>query len=225
MRKHLVIVVSIACIILNSCATKFSSSQRAALSSVKIEPTTFATDAYRDPSGAAPEAGTQTTLAAGGGLVGALIGETVLATQNKIFKKKEGAHFTKLKASTPKSVNDTLNQEITKSLKANLFFSNKVRSQSPNRVVSTINSYTLLRTGKKDKSLLMSPSITATIELIGSDGKSFGKSWRKITGVSSSQHHVSQYASDPSLLKKGYAEAARDLATKFNDQLNTRTAQ
>jgi len=212
-RKHLVIVVSIACIILNSCATKFSSSQRAALSSVKIEPTTFATDAYRDPSGAAPEAGTQTTLAAGGGLVGALIGETVLATQNKIFKKKEGAHFTKLKASTPKSVNDTLNQEITKSLKANLFFSNKVRSQSPNRVVSTINSYTLLRT------------ITATIELIGSDGKSFGKSWRKITGVSSSQHHVSQYASDPSLLKKGYAEAARDLATKFNDQLNTRTAQ
>jgi len=97
-RKHLVIVVSIACIILNSCATKFSSSQRAALSSVKIEPTTFVTDAYRDPSGAAPEAGTQTTLAAGGGLVGALIGETTTHSIKRLPKALKRIYFSLTKS-------------------------------------------------------------------------------------------------------------------------------
>lgn len=224
--KYSIITVSLLVLFLNSCSSKFNEAQRATLSSIKIEQTALAQDAYHDPSGAARNTIGDATLAAGGGLIGALIGEGIAATQNKLYKNKEQANFSKLKAITPKTLQPSVNAAVQKSLKNNPFFASKIRSQSPNRVLSKITSCSLTRTGKDaNKNLLISPYITAKIEIVGVDGKAIGRGWAPITGNASISNTTSNYIANPKLLKQAYQEAASDLSSKLSSQLAARTAE
>ncbi len=224
-KKYSIITASLFALFLNSCASKYSAAERAILSSVKIEQTSLADDAYHDPRGAARNSINENTQAAGGGLIGALIGEGIAATQNKLYNNKEKANFSKLKATTPKSLQPTVNAAVKRSLKNNPFFASKIKSQSPNRVLSKITSYSLTRTGKDaNKNLRMSPYITAEIEIVGADGKAIGRGWTPITGTASMSNSTSNYLANPTLLKRGYEQAASDLASQLSSQLAARTA-
>ena len=209
---------------LSSCAGKFSESQREQLSSLRFEQTQQSETAYQDPQGAAAGTAGAVTGATGGGLVGALIGELVVATQNHSFKKNEQQNFESLKQASPKTVAPMVSNELQTVFRSNPFFASRMNSQSPNRVVSSVTSYTLTRTGKASGQILMSPSITADVEIVGADGKAIGSGWTAVTGVSSVSQPVSYFVSNPNALSQGFQEAAKDLAMNFSTVLAKRTA-
>lgn len=209
---------------LSSCAGKFSKDQRAQLSSLRLDATSQAEEAYRDPQGAAAGTGAAVTNATGGGLIGALIGEIVVASQNHSFKKNEKQNFAALKQVTPSSVAPTVGKELEKVFSANPFFASRMNGQSPNRVVSEVTFYSLTRTGKANGEILMSPSITADIKIVGPDQKGIGSGWTPVTGVSSMSYPVSYFVSNPSVLGQGFGEAARNLGAEFSAALAKRTA-
>jgi len=182
-------------------------------------------DAYQDPKGAAPGTMNSVAGATGGGLIGALIGSAVEATQNNMFEGREGEKFAKLKSASPKNISGSVDREVKKAFKGNPFFSSKIKGQSANTVTSKITGYSLARTGKTEGTLLMSPSITADVTITGADGKEIGSGWENVSGISTISQPVAAYIANPSLLKKGYEEAARNLGTNFTGQLAQRTAE
>jgi len=224
MKRRLILTTALA-LGLSSCSTKFTEAQRAQLSTVKVQNTLQSSDAYSDPLGTADGTAGAVGMATGGGLVGALIGGAVEMTQNSMFKNAEGKNFAKLKAQSPKQVGSIVNQQVSATLKANPFFASRLKSTSPNSLKTEVTNYTLTRTGKDTNGLLMSPKIVATAEFIGHDGKRIGKAFQPSIGVSSMSYPVSTYLAKPSLLKKGYAEAAANLGNNFANQLAQRTAE
>ncbi|MGJ8676358.1 MAG: hypothetical protein ACSHX0_02445 [Akkermansiaceae bacterium] len=223
--KTSIILAGIFATFLSSCSTKLTEEQKAILSTVSIEKTSIETTAYQDPHGAAVGTAANVAMATGGGLIGALIGETVSASQNKMFKNAESSNIERIKSLTPHSLAPVVNNEIQAAIKENTFFSSRIQKQSPNRFTSKIIRYTLNRTGKSDSGLLMSPSITAEVKLVGSDGETIGRGWLPVTGVSPMSYTLSQYIATPALLKKGYAEAAASLAMSLEDSLAMKTAK
>lgn len=225
MKKALLFTSVATALFLTSCSTKLSSKQRDALTSVAFTPTSQPASAYRDPNGAADGTGNSIGAASGGGLIGALVGEAVVATQNSLFKKNEGANFAKLRENAPKRLDKQVSQALSSALTANKFFGPRLRSSAPNKVVSEIKSYALTRTGKDSRGLLMSPQIVADVKILDEQNATLVKFLPNVTGVSSMSFPVQTYALDPALQRKGYAEAAQNLGQNFATTLAKKTAE
>ena len=225
MKSKFLLPLLIGSALLSSCSQKFSADQKAKLSTLTLSPVVQVEKAYQDPRGAADGTMNNVAVATGGGLIGALIGAGTEAVQNNSFKKAEGANFARLRAISPKSVSSQVGSEVQKALKANPFTSSRLRPQSDNKVVTKINRYSLTRVGKRpDGRLLMSPQISAQVEIQGADGKSIGN-WPFVTGVSSRAKTVGEWVNSPADLKRGYQEAATSVGQNFAANLAAKTAE
>ena len=216
--------------LLTSCATKFTAAQRAGLSTVAIARTAVENNAYTEPSGAdiqlrqsLSQSGASGQAGAAGGLIGALIGEGVAATQNAMFKGKNKIYFPAVQRNTPGNIADLMTKSLQGAMKDDRFFGPRVKSSSSNVVTSKVSSYGLVRTGKdKNGDLLLAAQVTAEIRLLDSSGKRmFGGVYPGVGGYS---YTTSQYANDPAKSKQTYDSAVSYAVFAFMNGLETKTA-
>src|SRR6476660_6177271 len=146
--------------LLVSCVSKFTPAQREALSTVAIAPTQVKPTAYSEPYGGdrgvangAAMAGVNSQTGAIGGALGAIIGESIAATQDNMFRNEKKGLFGSIQTNTPQ-VGVILNTTLVGGLKNDPFFKARLRSASPNSITSTVASYQLVRVGKGDDGLL-----------------------------------------------------------------------
>ncbi len=219
-----------ACLLLliPSCASKFTAAQREALSTIAIAPTVVVHDAYAEPYGGNRESagqagmvGVTSQTGAIGGLVGSLVGETIAATQDNLFRGKSKGCFGAVQANTPQ-VGSALNTKLTQGVKAIPFFAAKVRAISPNQITSKITSYRLVRNGKnKDGELLFVPQIIVEMGLNDATGKSLAKGMFVGSGY---QNPISVYASSAAKSKEGYDFAAKIAVDQFTSVLERKAS-
>lgn len=222
MNLHTTIAASLCAISLSSCATKFTAAQKASLTSVAISGVTIRDEAYSDPSGADHAAATNTTMATGGGVIGALIGQSVAATQNSIFKGKSKQHFAAVKANTPE-ISSLLSEKLAGGIKNDPFFGQRLRGTSPNLIKSEVIRYGLVRSGKQDDgTLLLTPQVSVSFTLHGADGKKMAGRNYSGTGYN---HPVGKYAGDRNELRKGYEMAAKVAVDQFTADLARMAAE
>lgn len=210
------IAASLCAISLSSCATKFTARQKASLTSVAISDVSVRDGAYSQPSGADRAAVTNTAIATGGGLVGLLIGESIAATQNNIFKGNNKQYFETVKSNTPE-ISAIVSRTLGSGIKNDPFFGQRLQSSSPNLVKSEVVRYGLVRSGKQDDgTLLLTPLVSVSFTLHGKDGKKMaGKNYMG-TGYN---HPVEKYSKDRKEIIKGYEMATRVAVDQFTADL------
>jgi hypothetical protein len=220
----------VACALLSlpSCASKFTAAQREALSTVAIAPTRVNPNAYAEPYGGDRQAANQAGLVgvtsqtgAMGGIVGALVGNTIAATQDNMFRGKSKGSFGAVQANAPQ-VGPLVNTKLTNGVKENAFFASKVRTVSPNSITSKVTSYRLVRNGKSaDGELLLVPSIIVEMALTDATGKSLAGGTFGVTGYA---NPISVYASSAAKSKEGYELAAKMAVAQFTTVLEQKTS-
>jgi len=210
------IAATLCAISLSSCATKFTAAQKASLTSLAIADVKVRDGAYSEPSGADRAAATNTTMATGGGLIGALIGESVAASQNSIFKGKSKQHFGAVKGNTPE-ISPIVSKTVGSGIKNDPYFGQRLRISSPNLIQSEVVSYGLVRSGKQDDgTLLLTPMVSVKFTLNGADGKKMAGRNYAGTGYN---HTVEKYAADRNELRKGFEMAAKVAVDQFTADL------
>lgn len=217
--KPLPLLIAVApVVLLSSCVSKFTPAQREALSTVAIAPTQVKPNAYSEPyggdRGVADQAGmvgvTSQTGAIGGAL-GAIIGESIAATQDNMFRNQKKGLFGAVQTNTPQ-VGVVLNAKLVGGLKNDPFFKSRLRPASPNSITSTVTSYQLIRVGKENDELLFAPRIVTEMSLNDGSGKALAKGI--YTGIGD-QKPIEFYASSAAKSKESYEKAAKLAADQF----------
>ena len=194
-----------------------------------ISHTEVKSDAYSEPYGGdrasasnAAMVGVTSATGAIGGVVGSLVGESIAATQNSMFRGKSKGYFDAVQKNTP-DVGTILNGYLTREIKRDAFFSGKVRNASPNAIISKITSYRLSRNGKDSSGdILLTPQVSAQIELHDGAGKTIAGG--NYIGVAYS-NTISVYATNPSKTKEGYEVASRAAVNSFIEALARKASE
>ncbi len=208
---------------LPSCATKFTAAQREELSTLAISPVEVPGNAYSEPYGGDRQAassagmvGVTSGTGAIGGAVGSLVGEAIAATQDNMYRGSHKNQFDEVQHNTPQ-VGAILETKLKSAFKADPFFGSRLRNDSPNKVVSKVTSYRLVRGGKdKDGELLMMPQIVAEIKLSDGSGKMLAGGTYVGSGY---QNLTSVYAESAAKTKEGYEFAAKMAVDSFTTLL------
>ncbi|MGB6221738.1 hypothetical protein [Haloferula sp.] len=213
-----------------SAPPTWSEGQKAALSSVAIENPVTERGAYTDPVG--NEEAEAPLLIVGGGSFAAgaavnagaqLIAEGIIEAQSSDFEEKYGASFGQIRSITPNDVGASISNALKKRLNQHSFFRSRLSSSSPNGISLKITRYGLVRCGKRDGEVLVSPSIYGTWKLSAS-GKILAEG--RIAAASPlEQRTVTEFAASPLSLRKGYAEAAdraaQAIVSNLDDKLGS----
>jgi hypothetical protein len=223
MKKINILTTAFLLIFLPSCATKFTTAQREGLSTLAITRTEVKSDAYAEPYGGDSQVqnqagmiGVSSQTGAIGGLVGSLVGETIAATQNNMFRGKSKGSFAAVQANTPE-VGSIMNTQLVSGVKREPFYGSRIRNVSPNSITSKITSYRLTRSGKdKNGDLLLAPQLIVEMKLNDASGKALAKGTYIGTGYS---NPISVYASSASKSKEGYEMAAKMATDQFTTVL------
>lgn len=210
-------------LLLSSCATKFTAAQRDALSTLAITRTEVKSDAYAEPYGGDRKAashagmvGVTSCTGAIGGVLGALIGESIAATQDNMFRGKCKGSFAAVQSNTPE-VGSIVNEQLVSGIKREPFYGPRIRKDSPNTITSKITSYRLVRSGKdQDGNLLLTPQIIVVMSLNDASGNKLANGSYIGTGYS---NPISVYASSASKCKEGYAIASKMAVDQFTTVL------
>lgn len=229
MKFYQILTTAGSLIILSSCATKFTSAQRDSLNTVAVTTTTVKNDAYAPPYGGdrknanmAGMAGVTSGTGAIGGVVGSLVGESIAATQNNLFKSKNQQHFAAVQKNTP-AVGPILNTQLVNGLKQDHFFSKRIRSNSTNLITSEIHNYQLVRCGKNNNGeLLLAPQIIANISLKDASGNNLSSG--TYVGIGHTDL-ITVYATNPTKTKQGYEVASKIAVESFLKALSQKTAE
>lgn len=227
MRFHRFALVSgIAALSLSSCATKFSPTQRAALSTVAVAGTTQLPDAYEEPYGGDLEMRNRSANVPATGILGPLvgmgIGSAVAGTQNASFKGKSSGYFAAVQKNTPGDLDKALGEGLRKSLKSDRFFGSRLTGSSANVVTSEITSYRLIRAGKnEDGTLTFVPQIHAEIQLKDASGKKLAGGICIGTGTGAAP--VAEYAASAAKTRQAYNTAVSNTVLQFMAALEAKT--
>lgn len=212
---------------LPSCASKFSASQRAALSTVAIAGTTVNPEAYEEPYAgdiAARNRMAQNASNAGalGYLVASGLGSAMTGVQNANFKGDNRSYFNAVQKNTPTDLGKVLNSKIKDSVKADNFFRNRVTNSSPNLVTSEITSYRLLRAGENDEGhMTFTPEIYTEIHLKDASGKTLvGGTY---IGTTTQTLSIYEYAGSAAKSKQAYDAALKTAVRSFSENLAEKT--
>lgn len=209
---------------LPSCAPRFTAEKRNAIQSVAITEVALKEGAYQEPSGvdhavrnSASMAGVTSGTGALGGAVGALIGEGIAATQNHLFKKKSAQYFPTVEKNLP-PIQNMLQQTLQTSFSQDPFYGPRLSRTADTRISSEIQSYGLVRSGKKqDGSLLLTTAIVTKLELLDPQGKSL--SGGTFTGLGHN-HPIETFASNRKILKDSFEESTKNAVNAFMKPLN-----
>lgn len=221
-------IAALPLILLPSCATKFTAAQRDALSTLAIKRTEVKSNAYAEPYGGdrqsangAGMVGATSGTGAIGGALGALIGESIAATQDNMFRGKSKGFFAAVQSNTP-DVGSIVNEQLVSGVKREPFYGPRIRKDSPNTITSKVTSYRLVRNGKdKDGNLLLTPQIIIEMSLNDATGKKLANGSYIGTGYS---NPISVYASSTSKSKEGYVMASRMAVDQFTTALAKKAA-
>lgn len=221
-------IAACSLLLLPSCASKFTAAQRDALSTVAIAPTAVNPNAYAEPYGGDQQAASQAGMVgvtsqtgALGGLVSSLVGQSIAATQDNMFRGKSKGSFGAVQTNTPQ-VSPLLNTKLTNGVKGMPFFASRVRAVSPNSITSKITSYRLVRNGKgADGELLLVPQIIVEMGLKDASGKSLAGGTFVGTGF---PNPISVYASSAAKSREGYESAAKIAVGQFTTVLEQKTS-
>lgn len=157
-----------------------------------------------------------------GGALGALIGESIAATQNSMFRGENQGSFAAVQTNTPK-VGPILNDKLQSSLKKDAFFGPRLRKTSPNPITSKVILYRLVRVGKDQSGqLLLAPQVVTEIQLNDATGKKLAGGAYVGTGT---PHPIAVYANSASKAKEGYESAAKMAVDSFASALAQKTAE
>jgi hypothetical protein len=222
------ITTALLLVLLQSCATKFTTDQRDSLSTLAVVRTEVNSDAYAEPyggdrqtAGKAAIVGVTSGTGAIGGVLGSLIGETVAATQDNMFRSKCKDSFAAVQRNTPE-VSSIVNEQLADGLKREAFYGPRVRKDSPNNITSKVTSYRLVRSGKdKDGNLLFTPQVIVEMGLKDTSGKNLANGSYVGTGYS---HPISVYASSAAKSKEGYVMASKMAVDQFTTVLAKKAA-
>ncbi len=229
MNTNVLITLALPILFLTSCATKFTTAQLAELSTLAIMNTNVQSNAYAEPDGgdrqmaaSAGVAGVNSQAGAIGSVVVSLIGESIAATQNSLYRKNNKHLFGAVQRNTP-AVGGILNAQLVTSMKKEPFFGSRLRKVSPNYIKSSITSYRLVRSGKDQSGdLLLTPQLVADMELFNASGKKLAGGTYLGTGYS---HSIAEYAGSAKKTKEGYELAARIAVDQFTTALAQKVAE
>lgn len=216
-----------AALSLTSCATKFNEAQRASLSTVAVAPASLAKNAYKEPDGgdraaaqSASMVGATSGTGAIGGMVGALVGESIAAVQDGMYDSENSKYYSTIQQTTPNPAgifDKRLNQRLAK----DAFFGSRLKQESSNQFKTEVNHYGLVRASKTaDGEIQVMPQVSATTTLV--DGK--GKKLFKHTSIGTGHHHpISYYSQNRRHLEASYEAAVEAAVEAFMVQLEKKT--
>ncbi|MDP4624711.1 MAG: hypothetical protein NWT08_06180 [Akkermansiaceae bacterium] len=157
-----------------------------------------------------------------GGLVGSLVGESIAATQNNIFKGSNKQYFQAVKSNMP-DLDKPIYTSLRQSIKGDSFFGSRLRESSTNTFTSRVTSYGLARSGKADDgNLLLTPRIAIDLRLKDSEGKTLAGRTYIGTGYN---HPITTYASNAAETSKGFKMAIQVAIDQFYAELAQKTKE
>jgi len=194
-----------------SCATMFSATRRAELSTVAVTRTEVAPDALEEIYGGdiqsfdpIPRPG------------------KVTRAEFARFEKDNRAGLARIQRRTPADLGDMLASRIEKQLKRDSFFKDRILPRSGNTVTSLISSVRLVRSGATaDGTSTFDTEVYADIHLRDARGRKLaGKTYVRNGGVALP---VDGYADDPGKLRSAYAAALDHAVAAFMSDLAAKT--
>lgn len=210
-----------------SCSTKFTESQRQALSTVTVTPGVLADSSYHEPNGgdrAAAEAATMVGVSSGtgalGGAVGALIGESIAAVQDGMYDSENSHHYDRIQKNTPNPA-PYVTKQLQQYLKKDSFFGSRLRSESPNQIRAEVLSHGLVRASKtSDAEILVMPQMNVKFSLSDASDK---KLFETVASGAGYHHPISLYSDNPKKLTESFEKAAEAAVVSFMEKLAKKT--
>lgn len=219
------IILTLAVLSLNACSTKFTPAQKDSLASILIAPASVRSGAYQEPHGGtstsgAPVVGVAGNPAAGavGGLLGQLVIEGISAAQDEMFENKHEGSFSAVEKNTPQLpplVADALKRQLA----GDPFYGPRLSPSGTSRIETEILSYGLVRTGKSNNEILLTPSVTCQFLLKDPSGKVLLRQTQ--VGMSASKP-LDWYATSRSNSHSAYDMAVGIASLLFTDALKKR---
>ncbi|MDC0087973.1 hypothetical protein OAI07_00365 [Akkermansiaceae bacterium] len=223
-------------IFLSSCSTRLSQTEKTSIKAVSILKPAISPLSYTSPHGGSAipkkilsETGNLVGLGTDGVLgffvgdaAGSLVGASVSYIQNAMFRHQNKEHFAMLQNGIPTNLSTKLDQEIIKQIRANSFFSDKIKRESTHHFHTEITKIGLKRIGKKEGIILLSPIIVGNLTLIGDTGQLIDI---KVIGTASSMagRTIDEYRAQPSLLNDDYLLAIEEFGRDLKAQINRET--
>lgn len=221
-------IVSIIIPLFASCAQKWDSAQKAALTTIAVPSPAIAGDAYQKPIGKMPTAPVATVVVppggsfatgAVGGAIGQLIVEGIGAAQQSMYEKANAEAISRVSGTIPRDLSERIRKAVAKELDSNTFFRGRVRDASENRLVVKVDSYGYVRTCKIEGKIHMSPQFAGSFELTDAGGKSLLK--QVFTGGAASESHpLEDFANNPKLAAAAFDAAIAYLASQISTAVN-----
>lgn len=219
------ILLALTALSLTSCSTKFTAAQKASLSSIAIAPASVKSGAYQEPHGGSSTSGMPVPVVPGnpaagavGGLLGQLVIEGISAAQDEMFENKHEGSFPAVEKNTPQMpplVDDALKRQLT----GDAFYGPRLSPSGSSRIETEVLSYGLVRTGKQDKEILLTPAVTCKFSLKDPSGKVLLSQTH--LGAAESKP-IQWYASSRSNTHSAYDTAVGIASLLFTDQLKKR---
>ena len=223
--KHLFrhAALTIAALILSSCATKLSEKQKAAITQVSVSKPVAGPEDFHPADGTqAPGAANGVPMATGGGALPALIGlaidSGVKAHQSSQFKKQYGAQLDEVNAAARRDIGEALRAHGTKVLKSDPFFGPKLVAQAPNRFDGELQKYGLVRFSRDDDQTYLGAQIHCVVWLSDANGKKLFT--RVIVCRSKDSHTIHDYAAKKSLVNDVFKQAGENFEQQFKALLD-----
>jgi len=217
-------LASLLALVFSGCATTWSDTQKAKLTSVAVAQPTVAKDAYQKPD-ATVSPGMANTIPqiTGGGLIPSLVGSvidaTVTAKQQKKFESTNAQYFdglAKLMGTPPAP-------QVEETLKAALaehpFFGSRLAEKSKVEFTTEVLHYGLEKSPySQGDDIKLRVRIIAKVTLKLGDGDSL---WTTlITGTANTAKRAPEILEDPSFVSTGVQEAAKNLCEQVVVQLD-----
>jgi hypothetical protein len=215
-------IFTLAAFAFTSCSTKFTPAQMASLSSIAIAPASVKYGAYQEPHGGSPTSGTPVVTAPGnptagavGNLIGQLLIEGISAAQDNMFEKAHKHNFPAVERNTPQ-IPPLVAKAMKQQLAKDAFFGPRLSTSGTSRIETEVLSYGLVRTGKHQKEILLTPSVLCQFSLRDSAGKILAQ--QNHFGIADSQP-ITWYASSRSNSQFAYDKAVNNASMLFTDLL------
>jgi hypothetical protein len=223
----------VSALLLASCgASRWSEAQKASLSSIAIPPVSIAADAYSEPIGnqqySAPYIAAPVGSGfAGGAIAGAasqIVVEIAAAMEQKNFEERYAEAISKAPGTIPGDLSGRVRKAVAGSTGSLPHFRGKVRDDSPNRLVVTVEKHRYIRAGAKGDETLMAPSLSGKYELVGTGGKKLLS--RDFNATATSTHRtMNEFVRDRGLVSRAFDEAVAELARQIGEAVGNKLGE
>ncbi|MCW1885314.1 hypothetical protein OKA04_11285 [Luteolibacter flavescens] len=233
MTKSQLLFFSGIALLLTSCgASRWSEAQKASLGSIAVPPVPVAGDGYDKPIGspeiAAPYISAPVGSGFAGGAIAAGVGqlavEIAAVAEQKSFEGRYADAISKAPGTVPGDLSGRVRKAVAGTVGSLPHFHGKVRDDSPNRLVVTVEKFRYVRVGNDGGEMLMVPSLSGKFDLTGAGGtKLLSRNFN--ASATSVRRTIDGFVRDRGAASRAFDEAAAEVARQIGEAVGEKLGE